>query len=210
MKETRESVKKFTLSWTQSIRHIFHAYGMKRVRAIFVTNFFFQSGLTFFATFFTVFLVSKFHMNQLGIGYYIGYAGIWIIVAQGVLLPYLSEKFEDVWLARFSLIAGSVAIFAYYLPHSLIGLGIVGALFALTNGISMATLPALASRRSPADIQGEILGINTSVQALAQAIPPILAGFLAANISPVAPVYISGGVIAVAWVVFMLFVQKEE
>ena len=207
LKDTRQKKANVSISWLLSIKHIVSAYGMKDLRPIFATNFFFQAGITFFATFFTVFLVSKFHMQTAGVGYYIAYAGVWIIISQGVILPLLSDLVDDVRLLRYSLLFGSLAIFAYYIPNTVIGLGVVGALFALTNGISMATLPALASRRASPDEQGEILGINTSVQALAQAIPPILSGFLAAKIAPSAPVYISGAVIAIGWVVFMMTVR---
>ena len=210
MTETRTSKEKFVITWHLAISHIYHAYGMKRLRVIFATNFLFQAGLALFATFFSVFLISGYGYDQMGIGYFIGFVGIWAIVSQGVLLRILSKKFDEFLLLRVFLLLGSAAVFAFYIPNHTVGLLIVGALFALTNGISMASLPSIVSRRASADSQGEILGINASVQALAQAAPPILAGFLAAKISPSAPVYISGGVIGLAWIIFIVFVKKEE
>jgi DHA1 family tetracycline resistance protein-like MFS transporter len=209
MGETRNSIGPFVITWTKAIRDIFHAYGMKKIRMIFVSNFLFQSGLTLFATFFSVFLISGFHFNQTEIGYYIGFVGIWAIVSQGVLLRILSKRFDEFLLLRIFLLLGSAAMFAFYIPDHVVGLLIVGALFALTNGVNMALLPSIVSRRSPANVQGEILGINASVQALAQTAPPIVAGFMAAEISPSAPVYIAGGVIGLGWIIFMVFVKKE-
>lgn len=210
MGETNKRVRLTAITWTKSISDIIRAYGLRRLRPIFATNFFFNSGITFVATFFSVYLIDRFNMGQIGIGYFIGYAGIWIVLSQAVLLPLLSRRFEEVTLLRWSLILGTAGIFAFYLPHTIAGLLIAGACFALTNGISMAAIPSLASRRAPADVQGEILGINTSVQAMAQAVPPILSGFLAAIIAPSAPVYIAGAAVGVGWIVFMIFVRKES
>lgn len=198
------------IKFYKGIYDIIRAYGMKRLRAIFGTNFFFNAGVTFVATFFSVYLIDRFDMTQLGIGYYIGYVGIWIVVSQAFLVPFLSKYFDEVGILRWSLILGSLGIFAFYLPYHIPGLLLTGAFFALANGISMALLPSLASRRAPANIQGEIMGINTSVQAVAQAVPPILAGFLAAVIAPSAPVYIAGAAVGAAWLVFIAFVRKEK
>ncbi len=209
MSETRTIGGTFVITWHRAISDIYHAYRMKRLRMIFATNFLFQSGLALFATFFSVFLISGFGYDQLSIGYYIGFVGIWAIVSQGVLLRILSKRFDEFLLLRIFLLLGSAAIFLFYIPDHTTGLLIVGAAFALTNGISMASLPSIVSRRTSDENQGQILGINASVQALAQAAPPILAGVLAANISPSAPVYIAGGVIGLGWLIFMVFVKKE-
>ena len=210
MTETRKPVERIAITWYRAIHQVVKAYGMKSVRIIFATNFLFQAGIALFATFFSVFLVSGFGFDQVGVGYYIGYAGIWLIISQGVILRPLSKRYDEITILRVFLLAGAIAIFAYYIPEHTIGLLVVGAVFALTNGISMAALPSLASNRASADSQGEILGINASVQALAQAVPPILAGFLAAKISPSAPIYAAGVVIAAAWIVFVLFVKREK
>ena len=209
LRETRVIDAPVSIDWKKAIFNIIHAFGMKRLRAIFAVNFIFQAGLTLFATFFAVFLTRNFGYSQVEVGYYIAYAGIWVIVSQGFLLRILTKRYDEVTLLRFFLLAGSASVFLYYISEHLISLLIVGACFALTNGIAMAALPALASRRAPARNQGEILGINTSVQALAQSIPPILAGILAAEITPSAPVYIAGAVIGVAWVAFVIAVRKE-
>ncbi len=208
--ETRTSDEPVSIAWHKAILNVFHAYGMKKIRAIFATNFFFQSGIALFATFFSVFLISSYGFDQVSIGYYIGYVGVWVIISQAVVLPFVTKRYDEVTLLRIFLLAGSAAIFAYYIPDHVAGLLVVGACFALTNGIAMAALPSLVSRRTPARNQGEILGINSSVQALAQAVPPILAGFLAAQIAPAAPVYIAGAVIGAGWLIFVFTVKKDS
>lgn len=201
-------LKILTGSVGDGIRDVISAYNMKNIRAIFATNFLFQGGLALFATFFAVFLTASFGFNQTNVGYYIGFAGVWVIISQGFLLRWLSRYFDEVSLLRVFLFLGAASVFLYYITQDTFGLLVVGACFALTNGINMAALPSLASRRAPDAIQGEILGVTTSVQSLAQAIPPVLAGFLAAEITPSAPIYIAGAVIGAAWLVFMFTVKK--
>lgn len=207
--ETNQSLATKAIAWYKGVHDIIRAYGMKRLRAVFATNFFFNAGVTFVATFFSVYLIDRFHMSQLGIGYYIGYAGLWIVIAQAVLVPLLSRFYDEVGMLRWSLILGSLGIFSFYLPYTIPGLLLAGAFFALTNGITMTLIPSLASRRAPQHIQGEILGINTSVQAFAHITPPILSGFIAATITPEAPVYIAGAAVGAAWLVFVIFIRKE-
>jgi predicted MFS family arabinose efflux permease len=207
--DTVDATKPAGLDWHRAIKNIVRAYGMKRIRMVFVTNFLFQGGLALFATFFAVFLTSEFGFNQVSVGYYIAYAGVWVIISQGLVLRWLTRRYEEVTLLRVFLFLGAGSVFLYYITNHTIGLLIVGACFALTNGIAMATLPSLASRRAEDKHQGEIMGINTSVQALAQAVPPILAGFLASQITPSAPVYVAGAVIGAGWLVFIFTVKKE-
>jgi DHA1 family tetracycline resistance protein-like MFS transporter len=208
--ETNKRILAAPIKLWQGVADIVRAYGMKRLRSVFATNFFFNAGITFVATFFSVYLIDRFQMTQIGIGYYIGYAGLWIVISQAVLVPLLSKYYDEVVLLRWSLILGSLGIFSFYLPYTIPGLLLAGAFFALANGISMALLPSLASRRAPASLQGEILGINTSIQAFAQATPPVLAGFIAATIAPSAPVYIAGAAVGLGWIVFMIFVRREK
>jgi DHA1 family tetracycline resistance protein-like MFS transporter len=207
MKKPREG---FQMSWYKALKNVAKAYYMKRLRGVFATNFFFQSGITFFATFFSVFLIENFHFSQSYVGYYIGYAGILIVVAQGVILPMLNKRFETDTILKIFLIIGSAATFLYYIPAGIFGLAVVGAIFALTNGVSMAALPSIVSLHARENEQGEILGINASVQSLAQIAPPIISGFLAAEIAPAAPIYIAGVTLGVAWLVFMFAVKANN
>lgn len=196
-------------SWFKAITHIITAYSMKNLRAVFATNFFFQAGFAFFGTFLSVYLIHRFGFTQKGIGFYLAYGGLFIVLAQAFVVRYVSTRFKDTTILRWSLLLGSLSILAYYLPNSLLGLMLIIPLLTLTNGLSMAYLPAIVSKRASAKEQGEVLGINMSVQSLAYAIPPILSGFLAAKLTPEIPVYVGGAVIFIAWAVFTFGVKKE-
>ena len=53
--------------------------------------------------------------------------------------------------------------------------------FSVKNRLSQAFLTTIESRSAGESVQSEILGINASVTAVAQAIPPVVAGYLAAQ-----------------------------
>ncbi len=209
MPETRElpeTVRK--PSWFKAVTHIYSAYAMKDLRAVFATNFFFQAGFSFFATFLGVYLIYRFGFDEKDIGLYLAYGGVCIALAQGFLVRYISARWSDISILRWSLFLGAIATMAYYFPHTAFGLALIVPLFAATNGLSMAHLPALVSKRASKETQGEMLGINMSLQSLAYAIPPILSGFIAAELTPEAPIYVAGVIIFVAWLVFVVGVRK--
>lgn len=68
---------------------------------------------------------------------------------------------------------------------------------------------AIVSGLSDAKSQGEILGINQSVASMAQAIPPILAGFLTA-VDVNLPTIFAAGTTLIAWFVFKIFFKQRN
>jgi hypothetical protein len=70
------------------------------------------------------------------------------------------------------------------------------------NGLSLANMGGLLSRSVPPQVQGEILGIGASIAALANSLPPLIGGFVAASIAPEAPVLAAALTMFLAWVIF--------
>ncbi|GIW22197.1 MAG: hypothetical protein KatS3mg068_1204 [Candidatus Sericytochromatia bacterium] len=75
-------------------------------------------------------------------------------------------------------------------------------LIAIMQGISYPNITALISNLSSNDSQGEALGINQSMQALAQAIPPILAGIVV-SLNIKMPTIIASIFVFIAWIIFI-------
>lgn len=192
-----------SIQWARSLKNITKAYSMKSVRLLFGTNFLFQGGFAFFTTFFSVFLIRTFNFTQGTIGDFFAYVGIWIAFTQAVITRRVANKFQEYEILRASLLGTGIAMLMYFLPSSWQGLLLVTPLFAIANGLSQAHLTGLISRSTDHSIQGEILGINASVQALAQSIPPMLSGFIAASLTPESPIVVSALVIMVAGFVFI-------
>jgi MFS family permease len=103
----------------------------------------------------------------------------------------------------YSLFGTGLFVLAQFLPTVWWGLLLVVPFFAIFAGLTQANLTALVSGSVGPEMQGEVLGINASVQALAQTIPPVLSGYIAASIGATAPVFVAGVTILLAGVVFV-------
>lgn len=191
------------IRFDKSIKNIFHAFSYVRLRVLFVTVFLFQGGFGFFTTFFSVFLIQRFAFTQGNIGDFFAYVGIWIAFTQAVITRRISHKFSEEHILRISLLAVGFFVLLYFLPSVWWQLLFITPLFAIANGLSQANLTALVSRSAGSEIQGEVLGINASVMALAQSIPPVLSGYIAAKLVPEAPIVVSSFVIMVSGLVFV-------
>jgi DHA1 family tetracycline resistance protein-like MFS transporter len=203
-------VKEYSLHLGRSFMNIKKVFSFRELRPLFATAFLFQAGFTFFTTFFGVFLITRFGFDQGSIGNYFAYIGIWIAFSQAIVTRMISKWLGEWQTLRFALIGTGIFILMQFIPSAWWGLLFITPFFAIFNGLSMANLTSIVSRSVGPEIQGEILGINASVQALAQSIPPIISGFVAASLAASAPIAVSGIVIIGSGIVFILFVKKRQ
>lgn len=207
--ETKIGAEKFhKINFFQALSHIKKSLMLKDLRYMFLTNFFFQSGFSFFATFFSVFLLSKFAFTQTGIGNFFAFIGICVVLAQIFVTRPLTKIYSDYDILKWSLLGGALILPAFILPSVWQGIIILVPLYAIFNGLSQATTIAIVSKKSSDRHQGEVLGINSSLQALGQAIPPMFSGFIAASFSPAAPTIFAGLITGVAFIIFAILVKK--
>lgn len=193
------------IKWTKSIQNIIRAYTYGELKTLFTTIFLFQGGFSFFTTFFSVYLIRKFAFTQGNIGDFFAYVGLWIAFTQAVITRRVNKMFTEYQVLRITLVMMGLVVLAYFLPKVWWQLLFITPFFAIFNGLSQANSIALVSRSVDATIQGEVLGINTSVAALAQSIPPILSGYLAAKIVPEATIVVASVFIVTAGLVFISF-----
>lgn len=198
------------LHLAKSIRNIIKAFTLPGLRTIFTTMFLFQGGFTFFTTFSGVFLITKFGFDQGSIGNYFAYVGIWIAFSQAVVTRKINSIYNERQILRFSLFGTGLFILAQFIPATWVGLLLIVPFFAMFNGLTQSNLSATVSRSVGPEIQGEILGVSASVQALAQTIPPVLSGYIAASIGPSIPLVVSGVFIILAGFVFVLFYKPKN
>jgi len=86
--------------------------------------------------------------------------GIIAILTQGVLLRFLTKKFSNgtLMVAGFTVI--TIGLIAFSQVANLLWMILVSAFIALGSSTGNPTNQALLSQRTPADKQGEDLGIN--------------------------------------------------
>lgn len=201
---------KLIINWSRSILNIYHAAVNKDLRVLFGTVFLFNAGFTFFTTFFSVFLITKFSFTQGNIGDFFAYVGIWVAISQAIIVGKLAKRFSETQLIRFGIIGTGISIFLFFLPTESWQLFLITPLMAISNGIAFANITALISKSARPEIQGEVLGINSSVSALAMSIPPILSGYIAATLNPDMPIHIGGSILIAAAVFFWIFFKAKK
>lgn len=210
LKETHLGVdKNKVINWTKSIYDIFKAFKLKNIRFLFFINFLFMSGFTFFVTFMNIFLINKFGWTQGDIGNFFSFFGIWFLLAQAVVTGLLAKKFNESQVLKVCILGNGIVVGLMYIVGTPLLVYTLAPFMALFIGLAFSNLGALISRSADQKIQGEVLGINASVQALAQLLPPILSGIIAAAFSTGAPIVIATVIILLAGVLFNLFYKPS-
>lgn len=200
---------KLTLKWNQSLHNIGKAVSLPGLRTVFVMSFLFWAGFTFFTTFFSVFMIQKLHFSANNIGDYFAYIGIWMAFTQGAITPLLAKRFANHQIIRVSVVALSLALLVLFIPKNTTELLLLTPPIMIFVGLTMANTTALISRTASAQIQGEVLGISASVQALAQSIPAALTGYLG-GISRNVPIIAASITIGLGGIIFILFYRPPR
>ncbi|MDB5265136.1 MAG: tetracycline resistance efflux pump [Parcubacteria group bacterium] len=208
--ETLKQKATEAMHFAQSFINIWKAFAEPRLRKIFSVSFFFQAGFAFFTTFFGAYMVYKFSFTQGNIGDYFAFIGVCIALTQAFVTGFMAKRFSPYAIISVALLGVSVTVLSFTLvPYSWM-LYLVGLPQAVCMGLIMANLNALISRAGDQNQQGTVLGIAASVQALAQAIPPIIAGYLAASFAPAAPMIAGSVFVFIGFLIFVFFLRNTS
>lgn len=208
--ETNDHInKKLKMIWNKSLQNIISAATSKNLRFVFSSVFLFWGGFAFFQTFFQIYLKEKLGFNTNNIGDFFAYIGLWIAVTQAAITPFIAKRFKNYQVLKFSLIGNGLALFLQLIPHNTTELLLLAPFIALFNGLTIANTTALVSMSAGKELQGEVLGINASVQALAGAIPAIMAGYIA-SLGINMPVIVGGSVVMLGGLIFIFFYQPPK
>ncbi len=200
--ETNKHIERLKkIDFSRSIHNIIKAATYPGLRVVFPSTFFYWFGFTFFTTFFQVMLFQKLHFKPSNVGDYFAYVGIWIAFTQAVITPRIAKRFKNYQVLRVSLIGTGLGILATLLSRNTTDLLLITPIFAILNGQTLANSVALVSASADRKVQGEVLGINASVQALAQSIPAAISGYIAA-ISVSTPVAVGSLVMVFSGLIF--------
>ena len=201
--ETNKHIRKVQVQFTKGLANIARAYAMPELRTIFMTSFFFNAAFGFFISFFGLFLIHRFGFTEARIGNFFAWTGLCAIFTQMVTTRWVAARFAEAQVLKLSMLGWAVVIVLYLLAPSPIWLVVVAPLSSTCLGLSLANMGGLLSRSVAPQLQGEVLGIGASIAALANSIPPLLGGFVAASLAPEAPVAAAGLAMLVAWAIFM-------
>lgn len=185
------------------------AFTYANLRAFFSVVFLMTLGWNFFTQFFQVFLIAKFNFGAAQIGMFLGYLGIWIVIAQGGLLRPISRRWHPSSVLRVALLFSGLTLPLLLIPRQYGWLYAIVPFVAIFQGLSQPNATAIASGLATREEQGEILGINQSVTSLGQAIPPVIAGIIT-SIDINLPIAVGATATLLAWAVFMVLCVRNH
>jgi DHA1 family tetracycline resistance protein-like MFS transporter len=191
------------------VANVRKAFAYANLRAFFSVVFLMTLGWNFFTQFFQVFLIAKFKFDAARIGMFLGYMGIWIVIAQGGLLRPISHRWGPSQVLRVSLLFSGLSLPMLLIPRQSGWLYAIVPFVALFQGLSQPNATAIASGLATQEEQGEILGINQSITSLGQAIPPIVAGIIT-SININLPIAVGATATLFAWGMFMLLCVRNK
>ena len=172
------------VNFNKPLHNIFKSFLIPNLRQVIPALFFYNAGFTFFTAFWGIILLNQFDFTQGMVGNYFAYLGVMIILAQGGVVRRLSGKVTDYKVLYFSFALTAACLFAYYLipSHAAhIWIYCIPPFLAIATALSKAFSSALIARTTDPAVLGEAMGVNSSANALAQAIPSLLSGYIAAH-----------------------------
>ncbi|PIN81017.1 tetracycline resistance MFS efflux pump [Candidatus Woesearchaeota archaeon CG10_big_fil_rev_8_21_14_0_10_34_8] len=175
----------------------------KALRPIYITVFLVFFGWSFYTMLFQVFLYERFSFTAAEIGMYFAYVGIWIAIAQGIIIRPVSNKVNPAKLIRYALFCVPFIISIYLLPIERMWIYVIVPFMAISFGFIMPNLSTLLSNAVSESEQGEALGIQQSMLSLASILPGLLGGVSLA-IHPSLPVLLASITLFATWVYFMM------
>lgn len=147
------------------------------LRILLFTIFTITVGFTFFREFFSSYMFQKFEYLPNQTGRLFGYMGIWMMITQGIILRILPKFSNTSTIILFTLPLLAISFLVLLLPN--IGTQMYFALpfVVIAQSIVVPNVNALISNSASSNEQGSVLGVNQSLQALAQIAPPFITGF---------------------------------
>ncbi|MFS8131216.1 MAG: MFS transporter [Candidatus Dojkabacteria bacterium] len=138
------------------------------------------------------------------------FIGICSVISQGLIAGLLSKRFKPATLFKWGIFVNGITTLLFLAVDRTGLLLITIPIFAASNGLIMPNSSALVSNSADEKSQGVVLGGSQSIQALAQAIPPIVSGFIASKLSIDAPIITGGTIILVSFFIFFVFYKEKE
>ena len=210
-RETLEEKRETKINALSGFLNVAKSFRMPHLRSIFVVVLFLALGFSFFTQFFSVLLIEKFDFSTKKIGILYGWIGLWLVFTQGVTVRLLSKKFPSSQILTVTPLLLSIAIAALLLPKE--GFGylffFLNPFVATFQGITAPNMTTVISEQAGPRQQGEILGINQSMQSLGQAIPPLIAGYLN-TLNGSYPLVAASLFVFLGWVVYMTGFRRKE
>lgn len=190
-----------TVSFKSGIKNLIKAFTEEKFKTIFTTLFLISLGFSFFTQFFQAYLVSKFSFSQSQIGELFAYIGIWIVVTQGLIIRFIPKSIKPTKVVFLASLFLGLFLISLIIPDNFTFIYFILPFIAISNGLLNPNSQAIISELAEENAQGEIFGINQSVQSLGIAIAPLISGIIY-NIDIKLPIVTAGILIILGSLIF--------
>lgn len=207
--ETLKTPSSKPIDLLQGFRNIGAAVNKPHLRKIFLVVFLVTFGFSIFTQFLQVFLIQKFSFSQSDIGDYFAFIGICIAITQGFITRLISKRLKPDMAVSIFMFTLAIALVLILFPGQSMYLYLLSPLIAVSQGVMSPNLQTIVSNSGGPQEQGEILGMNQSVQSLAQGIPPIVAGIVV-SINMYLPISLAAAFTLMAWLAFYIYRQSKN
>lgn len=197
------------LSLLQGLHNIKKAFGIKELRITFLAIFFSCIGWSFYWEFTPVTWISLHQFDTATIGNLYAYGAFVYAISCGLLIRPIVNRFSNGAIFSGSLLILSISIGALLFHQEAKWLWFYIAIQQFAIALFWPTASAAISNAVDKSMQGEILGILQSVDSLAFAIGPLIAGPLLA-FSASTPIVVGCGTIFLAAIILKKGIRTKS
>ena len=190
-------------------RNLAKAFQLTEIRSLLLVLFLVAFGFTFFTQFFQVYLIEKFDYRQSEIGELFAYIGIWIALTQGGIIRLVSRFFQPLQTLRVTTIGLGLTFILLLFPQDDQVLYFILPFVSLFQGLNQPNLLAMLSNQSGKNMQGQVMGVTQSLQSLALAVPPIVAGIIV-RFDINYPIITASISLGLAWLLLLVVVRQKK
>ncbi len=191
------------------IYQIRKAFSVSALRKIFGVVFVFYLGWGFFTEFSPVFLFRHFGFNVGQIANFYAWIGAWIALCQGLLIRPILKAYSPKRLLPWAFFGLGVILPMLLIPTGIVTLFWILPLIAFFQAFVFPITATMVSDACGKETQGEVLGLYSSVQWAAIALPPLFSGSLVA-IYPYLPIVVGSIAMFFACGLFLWQFRKQE
>jgi MFS transporter, DHA1 family, tetracycline resistance protein len=205
LKNTNENHRNTSqLDIFSTFHNIKKAFKVKYLSQLFLVSFIYSIAFAIFINFFPQYLTLEFSFTSKYLGFIAGYLGIWLGISVLVFLPLFNAKFGHVKSLYLGLFVVAISFLLILIPSNSVWLYLILPFVALGMSLVSTSIISSISDQVQVQNQGEMLGINQSVQALGTT-SPIIGGLLSSIWTPL-PILVSSLLLLVAfWIVYFRF-----
>jgi MFS family permease len=187
--------KKVPLLRLDPVSQLARILRMRHVRALLAAVLLLNLALAGLVNNFPLFSQTSFGWGTTSNAFFFAFVGLCAVVTQGFLIGRLQPHFGEskLLLGGLALVSLNLLLVAL-VPSGILLYPIVG-LLALGMGLAIPSLTAIISNRTPAGVQGRLMGGMQAILSLAMILGPMTAGLAFDHLGTPAP-YLIGGTLA--------------